>query len=380
MTCSRKRVKEVAPKTARVSQAGTVVSGEARVTAPLNGGVIDGVLGVLNKGKQEARLDSEAGSEQDESVDDSEDDSEEESAQEDRSGVAEVVPSLDLEEAMMWEMEDNFGKEGAGPAVEWDPSSSRKTEPPPPRGSATAKSSSRGGGNRVGKWTGRDGSSSGASEGRGDDQRRERPVKRSEGGQRGGGQKGGSATGTARNFPGKGEQGKFPGGKGGRGGVLGPGRGKGEGWREDRAASSPSVRSTPYKWTTSDASGTGEVASVLPPLRQPRRDLKPKSGVTEGGGVAGVAGVSDSTGERGFSARFGGGLEGVKGGVLRQGAAAPRAALWWNAERASGTKDSASKREFPPKVVPPSVPLKPLAGSRVKPPGRAPWNKKGGED
>lgn len=385
MTCSRKHVKEAAPKTARVLQAGAAPRETTRTAAALNGSAVDGVLSVVSRNEEAGSgSEVEAGSEKDESVDDSEHDSEdaseEEPARDTGSGDAEV-PSLDLEEAILWEMEDSFGDEGAGPAQEWDPSNARKTEPLP-RGSGVAKNGSRGSGggaggrNRAGQWAGRDGDSGGGSEDWAGGSRRERPVKKSDGGERGG-KKGGSASGTARKFPGKGGQGKFP-GKGGRG--------KGDGWREGRAAIPPPVRSTPYNWRTSDGSGTGEdTSSVLPPMRQPRWDNKPKSGV-EGGGKVGVGlgVVGGTTGGRGFGARFGVGLEGVKGGILQQqGEAEPRAALLWKPQRASGTKDTAASKQFkfPPKVVPPSAaPLEPLAEPRVSSPGRPPWNRKEGED
>lgn len=306
-------------------------------------------------------------------------DSEDESDQENDPDVLKETP-LDMEEAMMWEMEDNadFGEEGEL-VSDWDRSNTRKADRP--SGSNTknlAKSSGKqSGGRKLAKFRGDDdghgrgrdrdggwrdnsremlhrrresrgGGRGQRGRGRGDAGRGSGPGRgpaREAFGERGDGgglQQGGGP----RGFPGRGN---WNWGRGGGREDGGSGRGGGRGV----GRTPPPVRSIPYKWGM--PTGAVQGTQALPRVQQLSWDSK-----------ANIAAAVPAEGEQGGGgAAVGGGFGGgatAAGNGQHQGAASPRAPpvvdrTGWT----SASAGLADRSRMPPKVMTPSAPGKPAA-------------------
>lgn len=392
--CTPKKVKLPAREKRQPPDAATLAAGKVYAPPHLNGGVNGAVdqsavleLFAAGAGKERSldsvsdfsvadsdhenaeglqnsddNSDDDSGVESDEESD--EDSAEEEEEDGERAGgdkKESLKESLDLEDALLWEMEQNphYGEE-VDLAAEWELSQARKKGL---RGEGDAKSRAKDGGLKRGadrktakrRTGGGGGNDSGAAgDELGGDSRRERPTKRREGGQGdrrdggrggggrgagrgGGGRGGGYGRGTPHSPAGTGHSGSFQWGAG-RGGGF-PGRGRGDGGRlggrgglgddgERKTPPPPPVRSTPYKWgTTSKVEGQGATAAAATAVPAPALAVAPAAGSqalgegseprraeTEarqqgGEGRGGGGGGGDFDDDRGgaFRAKFGGG-------------------------------------------------------------------------
>ena len=346
LLCTPKKVKVPAREKRQPPEAGVLAAGKVYTPPHLNGGVTGGidqsaVLELVGAGEgQERNLDSvsessDADSDHEDaeglenseyiSDDDSDEESDEEVDEEEDGELAgggnkrSLKESLDLEDALLWEMSQNpnYGEE-VDLAAEWELSQARKKGP---RGEGDAKSRAKDGSVKRGadRKTGKRRSGGGGNDGGAageeldGDSRRDRPTKRREGGRGGGGRGGrggrggaggrglglggGNGRGTPHSPTGTGHSGSFQ-WEGGRGGF--PGRGRGNGGRlggrgGDRGVGDdgerrmppppPPVRSTPYKWgTASKSEGQGATAVA--------------TGAPAPGSVVAPAAVSQASGER----------------------------------------------------------------------------------